>query len=968
MELSNTLPGPPQIDSPDYDQSHTDMDTTNGTENFANIPAQQHLAQLAPDSDHSLLDDKNETYLQNLKKLPSSSNLKAGTAPFKVPTSNRKGRNKERERRNSASLVYPRRPQFDIDLQRVQDDLRKTAAASNNLHQWKNFTKTQSAPVSDNEVEPDNEVERDTEDEPLTTIKRKRSAQTITSSSEEDISNDASNKVPSQPKKTRDKFPKLVDGVWYGKSGHPYLPNESIPAFQRRRTKEQMALKALEKQAAEQIMLRGKTAPKVAKTLPKAAAASSAQPPSLMSVKVTPPATSVSASLPPSTAPSTAPVTAGNSSKKKKKNDTRPPVSVSSTVPSSVASTIVSPATSSIKSSVAVVSSSTVYSSATATIPSTAASQTATSSAPVSSASPTSSATSTAAPTASTITTVTSCASGSIVTPAVHSASSSTSCTSCSSLKADNQKLSRELTTLQLLLADLRTQMSTLNAELKNMKTTPPPASQPQPTSSSQQLFSQPNNTSSVVVSQPPPPLFRFNASPTAPATAPPASSDFIRKADLQAVVQEILREIINPTVNLSTSRNGAPPPPPKNATKRVPSANRTRNTNNKSFANAVKTNPLSTPQAGTQAITETAAIPVTQPTPGTSTGTFTSSPQHPAQTAIATFNTSHPDGNSHQDFPPLNTYDWQTARGRRGRRRVGQSQPDPPLPDTEPPPPPKKTPARKGPWGLPPKANTTLLLPTADNVKILDELEKTDAIDPRELGIKKKIPFANGALLVTCKDADAVQKLHTLLPLVKGVKAKEAPPPRHPSIRIHSVPEKTTVDQLQGDITERLGTPPVSIKFVAYKQPLVPGTKLAVCEVTATAFEVAARKKTIVVGWKPCRIDVNPHLSRCLRCGLLGHSVKNCQRPEDMVVPEQVAASQVIPAAPEPCKDCAAYNTRVQTAKLGKRRLRKTDHLTGDSQCPTKRHYMQRARPVKPPAPQEPAAVAGGPTIEEIP
>ena len=326
--------------------------------------------------------------------------------------------------------------------------------------------------------------------------------------------------------------------------------------------------------------------------------------------------------------------------------------------------------------------------------------------------------------------------------------------------------------------------------------------------------------------------------------------------------------------------------------------------------------------------------------------------------------NTLSPDSASQRDFPPLD--DWKTAGRRHGRHRNSPSQ-EPTSSANETPPPPKKTPARKGPWGLPPKANTTLLLPTAENVKIIAELEKTDAIDPRELGIKKKIPFANGALLLTCKDAAAVQKLHSLLPLVKGVKAKEAPPSRNPTIRIHGIPVKTSVEQLQSDIVERFGAPPMSIKFVEYRQPsLVPDTKLAVCEVTATVFEAAAKKKTINVAWKHCRIDVNPHLSRCSRCNLLGHSVKFCQQPENMAV-EQVTDSQAATAASPPCKDCTAYNLRVQSAKLGKRRLRKTDHLTGNSQCPTKRHYMQRARPTKPLAPQESDGVTGGVTIDEV-
>lgn len=227
-----------------------------------------------------------------------------------------------------------------------------------------------------------------------------------------------------------------------------------------------------------------------------------------------------------------------------------------------------------------------------------------------------------------------------------------------------------------------------------------------------------------------------------------------------------------------------------------------------------------------------------------------------------------------------------------------------------------------------PPKTKETqiLVVPEDSSKNVLDLLRKLPDINPRNFGVKNVINLPSGGALVTCQTKEQTSALSQAVAGASGVQIKK-PTTRPAEFRIHSVPIETSATELQEDIERTLGHKALGITFVLYKKPSVPGTKMAVCQVPLSTYRTACDLSRIRIGWTFCELRTLPYISRCTRCGLLGHHTDKCQAPTETEIS--------IHKPEDPCHDCTTHNNRVKLAKLPSQK-RSVSHPTGHRTCPT--------------------------------
>lgn len=232
----------------------------------------------------------------------------------------------------------------------------------------------------------------------------------------------------------------------------------------------------------------------------------------------------------------------------------------------------------------------------------------------------------------------------------------------------------------------------------------------------------------------------------------------------------------------------------------------------------------------------------------------------------------------------------------------------------------------------------SVLLLPSNDHPNIFQKLQNIPAANPRELGVRKHLEFPSGAVLVSCTNTEQATRLRKIA-AEAGLKPKTIKE-RLPEIRIHGVPESTTVEELTQDITQEFKTAPLCITFVPYTTQARAGSKLAIVNTTMELKQKMSRRRTLHIGWSRCQIDSRIYIKRCSKCHLLGHSPNKCPS----------SAGNTAPTATDPCLDCSAYNELQQ--KLGcdrpqtKPKHRGVDHPTGSKLCPTLFALRKKALP----------------------
>lgn len=276
----------------------------------------------------------------------------------------------------------------------------------------------------------------------------------------------------------------------------------------------------------------------------------------------------------------------------------------------------------------------------------------------------------------------------------------------------------------------------------------------------------------------------------------------------------------------------------------------------------------------------------------------------------------------------------------RHQKRRMRKANPKQPTSQPSGPPPAKK-PTQVRASKMDPK--TLLLLPNGETLNVLQRIQNLAEADPRKLGVKRVTQFPSGAALITCGGAQQAEMLRQIA-LAAGIREKRAEV-RLPEVRLHGVPRSTTPEQIQEDVKRRFGVD-VEAKLFPYRDSRMEGKCFAVLTCTSEGQKVLAKAKALRIGWAMCKLDATVHVTRCTRCGLLGHGEAKCSRVEEDAEAGTGAGRS---GNSEMCRDCTAHNTIRSTAAATssiKARPRPTNHRTGSKECPTLRAFTRKAMP----------------------
>lgn len=237
----------------------------------------------------------------------------------------------------------------------------------------------------------------------------------------------------------------------------------------------------------------------------------------------------------------------------------------------------------------------------------------------------------------------------------------------------------------------------------------------------------------------------------------------------------------------------------------------------------------------------------------------------------------------------------------------------------------------------------TLLLLPDKDTPNVLQKLQNMPQADPRQLGIKRHVVFPSGALLVTCGSAEQASQLRNITGTA-GIQEKTRTE-KAPEFRIHQIPKNTTSEHIQADLERRFPGIKARVNLHPYRCEKFKDLQFAVVQTNLADLKKVSKVRSIRVGWTTCQLDTRIHVTRCLNCGLLGHSEKKCDRME--------AQSEDTANHPEgECRDCHHHNKLQQEASKAtgvKGNTRAVVHQTGSSQCPTLIALKKKALPTRP-------------------
>lgn len=356
-----------------------------------------------------------------------------------------------------------------------------------------------------------------------------------------------------------------------------------------------------------------------------------------------------------------------------------------------------------------------------------------------------------------------------------------------------------------------------------------------------------------------------------------------------------------------------------------------------KIFSKNPKT-PTSIPNKGNKSLTSTlnstaAAVTVTRDAAPTPKKTWAEAVQGAravaAERRINTIDKPTPNTHDSQSAPPKNNF--VTVQSRRTKNK--NKKPTPPSVKTVSPSQSLPLPRKQGKHST----KNMLVIPNKPGVNALAVLENNPVLMAKDYSIKRHVPFPSGAVLFNCADETSATSLTSVVNyLFTEIKVKGPPLPRPCEVRIHNIPSQLADVERRAAVCRRFEMDVDTITFVPYKSQQRANQKLAICTTSIELFNKFKSIKTIHLGWGAvCPVSTEPLVSRCGKCRLLGHREKHCPKPES----SQPALN------PSECLDCQNFNAGITQANLSRRRLRRTDHRTGDALCPTKAHILGKRR-----------------------
>ena len=232
-------------------------------------------------------------------------------------------------------------------------------------------------------------------------------------------------------------------------------------------------------------------------------------------------------------------------------------------------------------------------------------------------------------------------------------------------------------------------------------------------------------------------------------------------------------------------------------------------------------------------------------------------------------------------------------------------------------------------------ETSTIITLPQGRNgaVTLRQKLRKDNIVISR-YNVIKCVTRSDGALVVTLPNQEKKRLFVTDLgQLHYSIQREQYVPYK---ARIHTLPEGVRVEDVIMEVRRKFLEEPLGVELIPYRESNVRhrGLHFAVVSCNSSLYKKMTDTRDMNVWWQWCQIDATPPAIKCVKCGILGHTKRNCDKEQE------VKAVQEDPTW-KGCIDCFMQNSI--NGKRKDYRHWETDHMSNTTDCPTYRSLGKR-------------------------
>lgn len=197
---------------------------------------------------------------------------------------------------------------------------------------------------------------------------------------------------------------------------------------------------------------------------------------------------------------------------------------------------------------------------------------------------------------------------------------------------------------------------------------------------------------------------------------------------------------------------------------------------------------------------------------------------------------------------------------------------------------------------------------------EIMMEIKKK--VSPKTAKIRGTKETNKGNIIIECENHEAVKELKEKVEKSMGPKVNvEIVEKRKPKVKVMGMEDDFTKEEIQEYLMEMNGdifTSREQFNIVhIFSTPRMKGFKM---ELESEVFELVMKRKSLMVGWFPCRVQECLDVLRCYKCQEFGHKSTNCTKETICAKCGGEHVFQVCQAEKEQCINCMNVN---KAAKL---------------------------------------------------
>jgi len=153
---------------------------------------------------------------------------------------------------------------------------------------------------------------------------------------------------------------------------------------------------------------------------------------------------------------------------------------------------------------------------------------------------------------------------------------------------------------------------------------------------------------------------------------------------------------------------------------------------------------------------------------------------------------------------------------------------------------------------------------------------------------------------------------------------------------RLHTLLEGVKAEDVTNEFRRKFSEEPLGVELIPYRETNAKhrGLHFAVIRCNSALYKKFQDARGMNMWWQWCCIDATPRAIKCLKCGMLGHTQKYCDKEWE------VRTIQEDPTW-KGCIDCYMQNT-INDKRRGYRR-RDINHKSNTDQCPTYKSLAKR-------------------------